>query len=89
MPHPDEILGLALPSQRAAAAITVAASPFSFVARTSGAVIVNAGTVSLVEIGRNGTFTTIGVVAGMFHVAQDDTLRVTYTVAPTMTFLRF
>jgi len=88
MPHPDETLGLILPSQKAALAITVGASAFTYTAPDAGRVIVNGGTVSLIEYGRNGTFTTIGVIAGLFAISKDDQLRVTYTVAPTMTFLK-
>jgi len=88
MPHPEETRASAQPSQRAAAAITVGASVFSFAARATGVVIVAGGTVSLVELGRNGTFTGIGVIAGVVPVSQDDTVRVTYTVVPTMTFVR-
>ena len=87
MPHFDEALGLAQPSQRAPVAITVGASPFTTVARAGGVVVVQGGTVSLVELGRNGVFTTLGVTAGAVPVSQDDSVRVTYTVAPTMTFI--
>ena len=67
--------------------ITVTASPFTYTAPLSGAVIVNAGTVSLVELGRAGTFTALGLIGGVTPVWQGDQIRVTYAVAPTMTLI--
>lgn len=71
-----------------AVSITVTASPFSYVATTTGTVFVRGGTVSLIELGRNGVFTNIGVIAGPVPVSEGDAVRVTYTVLPTMTFVR-
>ena len=71
-------------------AITVGASPYSYQNTTSYAVnvLVNGGTVSAVDFTRdNTTFYSVGVVAGMFTLSPYDRLRVTYTVAPTMTLI--
>lgn len=68
--------------------ITVTASPFSFTASQVGEVIVKGGTVSKVEFSRDGsTFIDTGVTAGMFPLKNQDMLRVTYSAAPTMTFV--
>lgn len=87
MPHPEETLGLTLPSLRAPAAITPGASPYSYTASAAGTVIVAAGTVTIVEIGRGGVFTVTGLIAALVPVSLGDVVRVTYAVAPTMTFI--
>lgn len=88
MPHSDEALGLQLPSQDAVVAVALGASPFDYKAPATGYVIVAGGTVSALAYGRDGTFTTIGVVAGIIPISRGDTLRITYTVVPTVSFLK-
>lgn len=80
--------GSLLNSNAAPEVIAVTASPFSYTAANDGLVIVTGGTVSLVEYGRGGVFTNIGTIAGAVPVSQGDVVRVTYTVAPTITFVR-
>ena len=70
--------------------ITVGASAFSY-QNTSGAdesIVVIGGTVSLVQVSRNGTdFYTVAVAAstaGTVRLSNLDTIKVTYSVAPTM-----
>lgn len=70
--------------------ITVTGSPFTYQNTTTFPtdVIVQGGTVSKVEFSRDGTtWYDTGVVAGMFGLSPSDRLRVTYTVAPTMTLI--
>ena len=67
--------------------ITVGASPFSYVLPFNGQVAVTAGTVSLVSIIRQGTTVATGLIVGVFPVSRGDTVQVTYSAAPTMTFL--
>lgn len=62
-------------------------SPYTYTAINPGFLIVNAGTVTLIEFARNGTFITVGVLAGIFPVGINDQLRITYAVAPTLTFI--
>lgn len=88
MPHLDENLGLTLPSQQSPLGITVGASVFDYVAPAQGLVILTGGTVTVISIGRNGVFTTTGLIVGVFPVSRKDTVRVTYSVIPTMTFIR-
>lgn len=69
--------------------IAVGASPYDYTPGHAGALIVQGGTVSVVAISRNGTtFITTGATAGMFPLEANDTARITYTVAPTVNFLR-
>jgi predicted Rossmann-fold nucleotide-binding protein len=88
MSHTDEALGLSLPSQDASAAVAVGASPFDYKVPGTGAVIVTGGTVTALSYGRNGTFTALGVIVGIIPLSKGDTLRITYTVLPTVTFVK-
>lgn len=75
----------------AISSIVVGASPFTFAtAFTTGtsAVIIQGGTVSKVEFTRDSVnFINTGQTQGMFPLSGGDSLRVTYTGLPTMTFL--
>ena len=63
-------------------------SPFSYVVPLGGTVILSGGTVSKVEVSRDGvTFYVTGQTSGMFPISQGDTLRTTYSGAPVMTFI--
>lgn len=86
MPHPGEALAL-LAHTAPLQSVALGASPYSYVAPANGAVVVQGGTVSLLELGR-GTFVSVGVLAGVVPVVAGDVVRVTYAVAPTMTFFR-
>lgn len=69
--------------------ITVTASPFVWTnaGPLNGFVTVSGGTVSLVELSQNGSaFIAQGAVSGQYAVNLNDQIRVTYSVAPTMTF---
>lgn len=67
--------------------ITVGASPFSYIAPFTGSVAVSAGTVSLIQLIRQGVTVATGVTAGMIPVSRTDTVKVTYTGLPVMIFL--
>jgi hypothetical protein len=69
------------------AAITVEASPFKYTAAQRGFVIVNGGTVILVQFNRTTTNYVTGQTAGCFPLSAGDSLIVTYTGVPTMTFV--
>lgn len=72
----------------AVTAVTLGASPYEYTAPRAGSVIVNGGTVSLIEFSRDGTnYYNVGQVAGMFRLNATDRLRITYTVVPTVTFV--
>ena len=64
-------------------AVTVGASPFDYSATRDGFVSIVGGTVSAVAYVREGASTSLGVVA-VVPVKRGDTVRITYTVAPTV-----
>lgn len=88
-PNADINFGRVTAYTNTATAITVTASPFTRTNPSAFAdedIIVEGGTVSLIEFSRNGsTWYNVGSVAGMYRLSPSDRLRVTYTVAPTMT----
>jgi predicted Rossmann-fold nucleotide-binding protein len=87
MPHSDElwaVLGTTAPM----VSVVPGASPFTYTAPDPGRVVVQGGTVTLIEVGRQGTFVLAGVIAGVLPVSRGDQVRVTYAVAPTMTFFK-
>lgn len=68
--------------------ITVGASPFTFQDPFPGNVVISGGTVSAIEVSRDGTnFLNAGVIGGTFFLCAGDDIRVTYAVTPTMTWL--
>ncbi len=71
----------------AESSVTVGASPFTFTASQRGFVIVQGGTVSLVQFSRSTTNYTTGQTSGCFPVSAGDSLIVTYSVSPNMTFV--
>lgn len=70
--------------------ITVGASPYSFSPGFDGFAVVSGGTVTGITVSRDNGATTFatGVLAGLFPLSLMDTLILTYTVAPTLTFFR-
>lgn len=69
-------------------AINIGGSPFSYTAGMKGFVIISGGTVSNVMFSRTaGTFYLTGQTAGVFPMAQNDILKVTYTGKPSMVFV--
>lgn len=71
-------------------AITPGASPYTYqnTAANEADVLVTGGTVSLIEFTRdNATFYGVGFIAGAVRLSPADRVRVTYTVAPTMTLI--
>lgn len=68
--------------------ITVGTSPFTYSPQVKGTVIVQGGTVSSVQFSRDGiTFYDFGTVAGPFPLNAADRIVITYSIAPTMTFI--
>lgn len=71
----------------AASSITVGPSPFSFMNPNPGNANISGGNVSLIEVSRDGAaFFATGLLGGMFFLCPGDFLRVTYLVAPAMTW---
>lgn len=68
--------------------VTLSGSPFTYTAAAKGSVIVSGGTVSLIQFTRNGTtLYNTGQTSGMFTLNAADRLIITYTVAPTVTYV--
>lgn len=68
---------------------TAGASPYTYTNTTSAPmnVYIAGGTVSSITIARQGAALTTGLTAGMFRLAQNDSITVTYTVIPTVTVM--
>ncbi len=82
MPHYGE-----LENGRQDGVITVSmgASPYTFQAARNGLLVLSGGTVSVVELARDGiTFTVLGILSGVLPVRRSDWLRITYLSAPTV-----
>jgi hypothetical protein len=86
MPHIGEKAEIA-GSRGAAQAITPTGSAFTYTAPANGIVVLSGGTVTLIEYGRSASFYLLGLITGSFAIARGDQVRVTYAVAPTMTFI--
>ena len=71
-----------------AVSISPGSSPYIYTAPAIGAVVVSGGGLQNVEISRDGvTYYVVGTFRGMFPMTTGDKLRVTYSSAPTMTFI--
>lgn len=68
------------------APVSAGASPFTFRAGTIGHMFVTAGTVSSIVLTRSGT-SIVCQKDQFIPMAANDTVTVTYSVAPTMTFV--
>lgn len=67
--------------------LTIAASPAIYTAVIRGQAHIGGGTVSLIEFSRDGkNWFDTGIVKGFVTMNAVDNLRITYTVAPTLTF---
>jgi hypothetical protein len=90
VPNANVDLGKLTNSTVAPSNITVTASPFTYQNTTAfnGEVIISGGTVSSIEFTRdNTTFYTTGLTTGVITLSPSDRVRVTYSVAPTMTLV--
>ena len=72
---------------QAAQAQTPSGSPYTLAAPSNGSVVVSGGAVSLIQLTRGLITVNLGVTSGMFPAAVGDVFVITYTVAPTVTFL--
>lgn len=87
MPHYDELLSL-LVQNAPIQAVVVGASPATIIADADGKVVVQGGTVTLIELGRKSSFVSVGVTVGVVPVARGDQIRITYTLVPTVTYFK-
>jgi hypothetical protein len=75
-----------LTPERAIAPITVGASPYTYTASTIGSLLITGGTVSTVVLTRGGVSVTTRSTI-FIPMAAGDTVTVTYSVLPTITFV--
>lgn len=68
--------------------VVLGASPATFTAVDLGTFIVQAGTVTKIELGRGGVFVDVGVTVGCVPVSRGDQVRVTYAVLPTTNYFK-
>ena len=72
---------------RALFPVTVTASPFTYRSNTSGdlRLAIAGGTMSNIQMSRDGTnYYSMGSSPGQYTLSQNDFIRITYTVAPTI-----
>lgn len=70
----------------AAVTVTPGASPFTFPASMSGALLVEGGTVTAIDLTRGRVTAPTGITSGFIPVGFGDQVTVTYAVAPNLTF---
>lgn len=87
VPAPEQFDALVspIPLAQPVQTLTVGASPYTYQALADGAVIINGGTVSAVQVSRDG-LTYYTVTSNMVPVSRLDSVQITYSVAPTAVF---
>jgi hypothetical protein len=83
----DPLLADAAALAQPVSAITPTGSPFTYTAPYWGTVVVNGGVVTVIALKRQGTSVTTGLTDAVVPVARGDSVVVTYSGAPTMTFI--
>jgi len=66
--------------------VAPAASPFTYAGTTPGLLSVQNGVVTSITTTVNGATTSTGLTSGSFFVVPSETVTITYTTAPTLTF---
>jgi hypothetical protein len=66
---------------------TVSGSPFSFTATEPGMIAISGGTVIAVTLTRGATVINLGATPKLIPVAIADTVTITYSVLPTISFI--
>lgn len=67
--------------------VTVGASPFTYTPTVAGTIVIAGGTVSATVFYRNGTSVSLGSVVTHFPMSAGDQMAITYSAAPTVTFI--
>lgn len=86
MPHLGEKIDY-VPGRGSPRAVTPSGTGYVFTAPSNGLIAISGGTVSLVEYGRGNTFFVAGLISGPVFMAAGDKIRLTYLLAPAITFL--
>lgn len=68
-------------------AVTLAASPMTYMAREPGALSIQGGTVSLVSLARGAASIALGLTAGLIPLTTGDRVTLTYVTAPVLNFI--
>lgn len=68
-------------------AVTIAASPMTYVARDPGSLSIQGGSVSLVTFSRGTVSVSLGLVAGLIPMAPGDRITLNYLTAPVLNFI--
>lgn len=71
----------------ASQAVTVSGSPFTYTANTPGNIVINGGTVTALSVSRGTTTVTVSTATKIIPLGQNDSVIVTYSVLPTITWL--
>lgn len=66
--------------------INLGASPFSYIAQNSGALIINGGTISSLVLTRKGKSVTLPSLTSI-PMGTNDTIVITYSGTPILTFI--
>lgn len=67
--------------------VTVGSSPYQFESDISGTLVVHGGTVSELSIVRGSSNVVTGQTQGTIPMLRGDTVNISYSVKPTVTFL--
>ncbi len=84
-PAPTQPITLNLPSPTLLT-LNPAASTFTYTATQLGTLFVSGGSVSAITVTNNGTTTPAGVTSGALPLAANESVTITYSAAPTVTF---
>lgn len=75
------------PRAQPAQSVATTGSPFTYTAAFDGTMVVTGGVVSALALIRQGTSVALGITAGLVPLSRLDQLQITYSAAPTVTFL--
>lgn len=82
----DPLLPDTPPRAQPSQSISPTGSPFTYTAAFDGTVVITGGTVSAIALIRQGTSVATGITTGLIPLSRLDSVQVTYSGAPTMTF---
>jgi hypothetical protein len=83
----DGLLQDPQPRAQPAQSVAVGTSPFTYTAAFSGTLSITGGAVSALSLIRQGTLIALGITSGLIPLSRLDLLQITYSAAPTVTFL--
>lgn len=75
------------PLSMAAMVVAVTGTPFNFIAPRNGLLFISGGTLSAIQYSRGASINILGAATNQIYVMAGDQVRLTYLLAPTLTFL--